>query len=110
MTRTARIALPAVVLWAGLAMATGAKPHPVAVTIEAFQFSPSELKVPRGTTVTFVNKDATPHTVTPKVPGSFQKTGRILSGASKTVTFDKAGTFDYFCEIHTTMTGMVVVQ
>ncbi len=30
--------------------------------------------------------------------------------ASASVTFDKAGTFDFFCEFHTTMVGQVVVK
>ena len=82
----------------------------VTVKIEAFQFSPSPLKVPAGTTVTFVNTDPTPHTVTPDDGKSFQGTGRLVSGESKTVIFEKPGTFNYYCEIHTTMRGKVVVK
>ena len=82
----------------------------VTVKIEAFQFSPSPLKVPVGTPVVFVNKDPTPHTVTPDDGKSFKGTGRIVSGASKTVVFAKPGTFNYYCEIHTTMRGKVVVK
>jgi len=82
----------------------------VTVTISAFQFSPSPLKVPAGTTVTFVNTDPTPHTVTPDDGKSFQGTGRLVSGESKTVIFEKPGTFNYYCEIHTTMRGKVVVK
>jgi plastocyanin len=85
-------------------------PASVTVTIEAFQFSPSPLKIAAGTPVVFVNKDATPHTVTPDDGKSFQGTGRIVSGASKRVVFEKPGTFNYYCEIHTTMHGKVVVR
>jgi len=85
-------------------------PASVTVTISAFQFSPSPLKVPVGTPVVFVNKDPTPHTVTPDDGKSFQGTGRIVSGDSKTVVFEKPGTFNYYCEIHTTMRGKVVVK
>ena len=85
-------------------------PASVKVTISAFQFSPSPLKIPVGTPVVFVNKDPAPHTVTPDDGKSFQGTGRIVSGASKTVVFEKPGTFNYYCEIHTTMRGKVVVK
>ena len=37
-------------------------------------------------------------------------TGRIVAGASKTVVFERRGTFDYYCEIHTTLRGKVVVK
>jgi len=85
-------------------------PASVTVTIEAFQFSPSPLRIPVGTHVVFVNKDPTPHTVTPDDGQSFQGTGRIVSGASKTVVFEKRGTFNYYGEIHTTMRGKVVAE
>jgi len=85
-------------------------PASVTVTIEAFQFAPSPLKIPAGTPVVFVNKDAAPHTATPDDGKSFQGTGRIVSGDRKTVVFEKPGTFNYHCEIHTTMHGKVVVR
>ena len=85
-------------------------PASVTVTIEAFQFAPSPLKIPVGTPVVFVNKDAAPHTATADDGKSFQGTGRIVSGDRKTVVFEKPGTFNYHCEIHTTMHGKVVVR
>src|SRR5262249_14319431 len=98
---------------AGSAPAASASPQhvpaSVTVTIEAFQFSPSPLKVPVGTPVVFVNKDPMPHTVTPDGQ-SFQGTGRLVSGASKTVVFEKPGTFKCHCEIHPSMLGKVVVN
>jgi plastocyanin len=83
---------------------------PPLVTIEAFQFSPATLTVRRGQSVRFVNRDATPHTVTPARDGMFVGSGRLLAGEEKTVTFDRLGTMQYFCEFHTTMTGTVMVR
>jgi hypothetical protein len=56
--------------------------------------------------VTWSNEDPTPHTAT---GGAFD-TGNLGTGASATVTFDTAGTFDYVCTIHPQMAGTVVVE
>jgi len=76
-----------------------------AVAIAAFAFRPAELRVPIGTTVAWSNSDPTPHTVT----GDAFDTGSLEQGATGTVTFDTVGTFEYFCAIHPTMRGRVVV-
>jgi plastocyanin len=54
------------------------------------------------------NHDSVSHTVTAD-EGSFD-TGNIGQGESKTVTFDKVGTFSYHCTYHSNMTGTVVVE
>ena len=76
------------------------------VTIAQFAFQPTELNVPVGATVTWNNSDPTAHTVT---SDTFD-TGPIDEGAAGTVTFDQAGTYSYFCAIHPTMKGTVVVE
>ncbi|HET9202805.1 MAG TPA: cupredoxin domain-containing protein [Acidimicrobiia bacterium] len=77
-----------------------------AVTIAEFAFAPAELGISVGSTVTWSNSDPTPHTVT---SDDFD-TGPIDQGASGTVTFPAAGSFEYFCAIHPTMRGRVVVE
>jgi len=77
-----------------------------AVDIAAFAFTPVELRVPVGTAVVWVNDDPAPHTAT----GDAFDTGTLGPGATGTVTFDTAGTFDYVCAIHPTMRGRVVVE
>ena len=76
------------------------------VAIAAFAFDPAELTVPVGTTVSWSNSDPTPHTVT----GDGFNVGTLEPGAAGSMTFDTAGTFDYFCAIHPTMRGRVVVE
>jgi plastocyanin len=83
---------------------------PATVAIESFQFSPAEVVVRPGEAVTFINRDAAPHTASPAPGVKFAGTGRLLSGESRTVVFDKKGSYPYFCEFHTTMTGKVVVR
>jgi amicyanin len=78
------------------------------VKIDNFSFGPAELTIPVGTTVTWTNRDDIPHTVvnTDKVFKS-----KVLDTDEKfSFTFDKAGTYPYFCSIHPKMTGKVVVQ
>lgn len=76
------------------------------VAIAAFAFEPAELGVPAGITVVWTNTDPTPH----KVTGDTFGTGVLEPGTTGSVTFETAGTFDYFCAIHPTMGGRVVVE
>jgi plastocyanin len=76
------------------------------VTIEGFAFTPATVTVNVGDSVTWTNNDGTAHTAT----GSGFDTGNIAGGASNSVTFQSAGSFDYACSIHPQMTGTVVVQ
>ncbi len=78
-----------------------------AVAIAGFAFSPQELTVTVGDTVTWTNTDAVAHTAT-STAGAFDS-GEIAQGASYSVTFTSPGTFDYVCTPHPSMTGRVVV-
>ena len=78
------------------------------VKVDNFSFGPATLTVAVGTTVTWTNRDDIPHTIvsTEKVFKS-----KVLDTDEKfSFTFDKAGTYPYFCSIHPKMTGSVVVQ
>ena len=57
------------------------------VEIKGFAFNPPTITVPAGTTVTWTNQDAAPHTATAD-DKSFD-TGRLDQGKSASVTFDK---------------------
>ena len=79
-----------------------------AVAIEDFAFKPGDLEVKAGTTVTFTNKDDFAHTATAK-DKSFD-TGNLDKDAAFEHTFEEAGTFDYVCAIHNSMTGTITVS
>ena len=84
------------------------QPTTAEVKVDNFSFGPATLTVAVGTTVTWTNRDDIPHTVvsTEKVFKS-----KVLDTDEKfSFTFDKAGTYPYFCSIHPKMTGSVVVQ
>jgi plastocyanin len=78
-----------------------------AISIESNAFNPSSLTVKVGDTVTWTNKDSYAHTVKGK-NGEFDS-GNIASGATFSFKFDKEGTIDYLCAIHTFMTGKIIV-
>jgi hypothetical protein len=77
------------------------------VDIVDFAFDPGTITIEAGTTVTWVNQDAAPHTATGD-GGEFD-TGELANGESASVTFDTPGTFTYHCEIHPDMTATIVV-
>ena len=100
----------------GLAMAAaillqpgGARAHAeeVKVTIDNFTFSPAELKLKVGDTVTWTNHDDIPHTVVSA--GKFRSKTMDTDNAFS-FTFTSAGDYKYFCSLHPHMTGMIKVE
>ena len=107
-------------------------PPPRAMTIKGFQFSPATVEIAKGTTVTWTNEDAVPHTVTtgtapptfPPRPSGASPTpfpslssgdgkvnsGRIEPTKSFSFTFNEAGTFNYFCAVHPAMKATLTVK
>jgi plastocyanin len=78
------------------------------VKIDNFSFGPAAATVAVGTTITWTNHDDIPHTVV-STDGLFKS--KVLDTDEKfSFTFDKPGTYLYFCSIHPKMTGKVVVQ
>jgi plastocyanin len=79
-----------------------------AVTIIDFAFQPRVLSVPVGSTVSWQNSGAAPHTVTSDT-GAFDS-GTIDSGGNFSTTFSEPGMAMYHCSIHPDMTGTVQVS
>jgi plastocyanin len=90
------------------------EPKPTSATevvIFNYTYKPLTLTVPVGTTVTWVNKDLAPHTVTHRAYGKDNfDSGNMLNAQKFTRTFRRAGTFDYICALHQGMQGTVVVK
>ena len=82
------------------------------VSIADFTFDPGTVEVPAGTTVTWTNDDGVGHTVTAGTPDAPEDAfdERLDPGGEGEVSFDEPGTFTYFCAIHPSMTGEVVVS
>ena len=80
------------------------------VAIDNFSFGPAMLTVAVGTKVVWTNDDADPHTVTSETDPKLLKSPALDTGESFTFTFDKPGTYRYFCSLHPHMQGIIVVQ
>jgi amicyanin len=109
-------ALKLVVLFAALAPtpclaqdSNNAGAAPVAtVTMDHNTFTPAEITVVPGTTVTWTNSEAMPHTVVDQNKAFRSKT--LVKDASFSFTFTTAGDYDYLCSIHPFMKGKVIVK
>ena len=77
------------------------------VNIISTGYTPTDLNINAGDTVVWTNTDTTDHTVTHDGP-AFDSL-MISSGASWSFTFTTAGTYNYSCMLHPTMTGTVTV-
>ena len=81
-----------------------------AVTIDNFAFAPALVMVAPGTKITWTNKDEEPHTVTSADGGKTFKSDALDTDDKFSFTFDKPGTYKYFCSIHPHMVGTIVVK
>ncbi len=85
------------------------------VWMQGTAFNPATRTVAVHTTVTWINQDPIGHTVTKSSgPGAAFDSGTLGQSAQFQVTFDSAGTYEYYCKIHGSpgagMHGTVVVQ
>ena len=78
------------------------------VEIADFKYAPETVTVKAGTEVTWTNSDDATHTAT--ADDSSFDTGDLDQGDAKSVTFDQAGRFTYYCRFHPFMKATVEVQ
>jgi plastocyanin len=80
------------------------------VSLAGFAFSPSELTIPAGTTVTFT--DTANHTVTEGTDGEAVDDPIVDEdgGSDIEVTFDEPGTYNITCKIHPDMNMTITVE
>lgn len=82
--------------------------HSAEVKVDNFTFGPVSITVPAKTTVTWVNRDDVPHVIA-STDGVFRS--KALDTDDKySYTFDKPGTYAYFCAVHPKMVGTVIVK
>jgi plastocyanin len=76
--------------------------------IKDWCFEPTATYIRPGESITWVNRDPVPHTVTGanRAWGSYDK---LKPGKKLSYTFDRAGTYPYYCVYHPGMVGTVVV-
>ncbi len=86
---------------------SGEAPRAAKVEIADFAYDPDPVTVQAGGKVIWLNQDSAPHTATAE-DGSFD-TGTLEEGKLKSETFKQAGTYEYICQIHPDMHGVVEV-
>lgn len=79
------------------------------INIRDMMFTPSQITVPKGGTVTWTNNDTTTHTVVADL-GNGPNSGDIAPGQTYSYTFTKSGSVQYHCSIHPSMRGTIVVK
>jgi uncharacterized protein YggE len=77
-------------------------------------FTPSKITVSTGTKVVWENNDKISHTITSGTPaadysGTMFDSALMKPSSTFSYTFLNPGNFDYYCQVHPWMTGMVVV-
>jgi plastocyanin len=85
-------------------------PPPAAntVTIKNFAFTPSPIIVKVGANVTWTNEDSVAHQ--PKADNGLFISSPLSNGQSFTYRFTAVGTYNYTCNIHSSMHGQVIVE
>jgi len=77
------------------------------VQMVGFQFLPAKVTATVGKPLKFLNTDDTPHFIV--VTGG-PKTDVVLRGQTTSLTFDKAGGYNYICGLHPSMKGTIDVK
>ncbi len=77
------------------------------ITIKDFDYSPRDVTVPAGTTLTWANEDKAPHNATAN--DKSWETALLKEGESGSVRFDTPGEFGYYCTVHPYMKAKVTV-
>jgi plastocyanin len=88
---------------AAASLADGAK-----VSIVDFAFTPAEITISAGESVTWSNDDGAPHGLAYR--DGAKGTELLLPGATFSRRFDRPGTYDYNCSVHPYMSGRVIVR
>ena len=86
--------------------------------VETGCYTPSVLTIKSGTVVTMTNTDGTGvHTFTSGIVDKFEpnpdgmfNSKVLMTGDAYERKFSQKGTYDYYCTLHTWMTGQIIVE
>jgi len=81
---------------------------PTAIEIHDMRFEPAILTITAGTTVTWLNEDNSPHTVSER--GRAFRSSALDTSDRFSYTFAAPGEFTYFCTLHPMMVGKIIVK
>ena len=95
----------------------GCTPTATQVCAQTTTFSPANLTITAGQTVTWKNSSGYAHTVTSATGSAEVFDGNLSNGGAVSHMFPNKGTFEYYCKIHgangappTGMSGTITVQ
>jgi amicyanin len=78
------------------------------VHIDNFAFTPAEITISPGTTITWENRDDIPHNI---VASDKTFRSKVMDTEQKfSFTFGSPGVYEYFCALHPHMKGKVIVK
>ncbi|HEY1293596.1 MAG TPA: plastocyanin/azurin family copper-binding protein [Chloroflexota bacterium] len=80
------------------------------VEVVDYGFSPEQLTLRLGASVTWTNDGNDGHDVTGSGPGGDWRSGPLAPSERYTRAFNLTGTYDYVCTIHPEMHGRIFVQ
>jgi plastocyanin len=80
------------------------------VEISDVKYKPAKLKIKKGEKVVWTNADDRDHTVVSHDKAKTLDSGKIGVGQTWEYTFDKPGTYEYGCEYHPRMKGVIEVS
>jgi|SRR3989344_2744357 len=77
------------------------------IIISNFEFSPNEIIVQEGTTVTWKHDDSVTHIIVSQ--GLFESEN-LEKNQEFSFTFNEIGEYNYYCSIHPSMKGKIIVK
>jgi len=81
------------------------------VGLKDSRYDPTDIEVSVGETVTFTNNDPYDHTITSAEDSTVEfDSGEISQDVTFEQSFDTAGSYNFFCQIHPTMRGTITVS
>ncbi len=83
-------------------------PGTVQAAMTGNAFSPGTIEAKVGDVIAWTNGDGVPHTATLRDDPTCT-TERLGQGETGALTFSAAGTYEFFCQIHTDMNGTIEV-
>ncbi|MDP7256330.1 MAG: plastocyanin/azurin family copper-binding protein [Candidatus Poseidoniia archaeon] len=103
-----RTYLTLAILFAGMAMLGSAQAYNYEIHIDNFEFTPDNITIVAGNSVTWYNGDSASHTV--ESDDNEFSSGNMNTGDDFPYMFDVAGNYSYHCDHHSSMTGVVNVE
>ncbi|MBV07534.1 MAG: hypothetical protein CMA55_04550 [Euryarchaeota archaeon] len=103
-----RTYLTLAILFAGMVMLGSAQADNYEIHIDDFEFTPNDITIVAGDSVTWYNDDSASHTV--ESDDNEFSSGNMNTGDDFPYMFDVAGNYSYHCDHHSSMTGVVNVE